>query len=864
MTTTSTEVIRGSSSSLAAKAPCVAATTANITLYGEQTVDGVACVTGNRVLVKIQTSSVDNGIYIVDTGTWSRAPDCNGANDIVKATFVVISGGTTNVNTSWGVSSANPITIGTSAITFVQNNTTLAGVSAYMQTLLPATTAAAARALLFSQRQPCVTMIRTANSTNDTVTSAAWKVYDETGAEVSTAGTTTEGLQEAINYAAQYGYDLEVFGGGIKAAHWGVPYGGALGNNPFTTTFNSATVSVSHAAHGKTTGDKITFNGLSGAINNIPTSEFAAEHALTFVNANSYTVAMTTLANATGSGGGANCRWQDSGQDVAIISCSTGITIPPIQGVMWKIHATINFGGASTEAIVFDSVMSSTVEFYDQIVCSGTYTGGVVFRPTNELPQDPNGPVVGSSRFVITSVVVLNAGCSCVYMDTTNGDIADNEFRLIETNGGYIGVFVNMAATHGYRGNICCLVGAHDHAGSSVAVGSSITGAANTVGNQWMLTCHPAAGAVGVSSYGIGDIYNVTIDSTSGVPLQGIRLEASATGNIFVVSTNTATTPFVDGATVKDNVYISGGAVASGAATYTLGANFVETRAAGAAAAGAVNNRSYVTTFTGDAGGTSDVRSFQHTITGSGANAVAAESAARLVANWNGSVTLNSLQGTKAIIAVNSTGSATNAIGFSSRTDLVSSGNVTNAYGLNVEAPTLSSSGVISNNVGVTVSNIGHATLVTNAISFRATATTAAATLTAAFQGSNAAGATRYNLYMDGLAQNYLNGPLQTTKYFRAAAPRTITAATDSPSDVDTDLICNRAGTVTLTLPAAASYAGRELYVRTITANTVVSAASDVVPLAGGAAATAILPGTAGRWARLVSDGTSWQIMAAA
>lgn len=76
--------------------------------------------------------------------------------------------------------------------------------------------------------------------------------------------------------------------------------------------------------------------------------------------------------------------------------------------------------------------------------------------------------------------------------------------------------------------------------------------------------------------------------------------------------------------------------------------------------------------------------------------------------------------------------------------------------------------------------------------------------------------------------------------------------------------LLTRAGTVTLTLPSAATYSGRIIRVRTITANTVVSAGPDVVPLVGGSASTAILAATAGKWADLQSDGTNWQIMAAA
>lgn len=74
---------------------------------------------------------------------------------------------------------------------------------------------------------------------------------------------------------------------------------------------------------------------------------------------------------------------------------------------------------------------------------------------------------------------------------------------------------------------------------------------------------------------------------------------------------------------------------------------------------------------------------------------------------------------------------------------------------------------------------------------------------------------------------------------------------------------CNGGATITVTLPSAASFPGREVMLKTIAAFTVVSASSNVLPLAGGAAGTAILAATAGKYATLVSDGTNWVIMAA-
>lgn len=91
-----------------------------------------------------------------------------------------------------------------------------------------------------------------------------------------------------------------------------------------------------------------------------------------------------------------------------------------------------------------------------------------------------------------------------------------------------------------------------------------------------------------------------------------------------------------------------------------------------------------------------------------------------------------------------------------------------------------------------------------------------------------------------------------------------VTASTYTLTSADKVLTVNFAGTCTLTLPTASSNKGREVRVRTITANTVVSNATNAVPLAGGAAGTAILAATAGKWALLVSDGTNWQIQSAA
>ena len=97
-----------------------------------------------------------------------------------------------------------------------------------------------------------------------------------------------------------------------------------------------------------------------------------------------------------------------------------------------------------------------------------------------------------------------------------------------------------------------------------------------------------------------------------------------------------------------------------------------------------------------------------------------------------------------------------------------------------------------------------------------------------------------------------------------ASAPVTKTA-NFSVVDGETWLINNKSGsTCTVTLPAAASYTGRQLVFKNMQAQTLVSASSNVVPLDSTSAGTAILLDVVGNWATMVSDGTNWVIMQAA
>lgn len=112
-----TDRLNGLTGSVAIKVPVKVATTANITLSGAQTIDGVAVVADDRVLVKDQTDATENGIYDVSSSAWTRAADWDGTNDIVQGTNVYVQQGTLASGAYFKVSTADPITIGTTEVT---------------------------------------------------------------------------------------------------------------------------------------------------------------------------------------------------------------------------------------------------------------------------------------------------------------------------------------------------------------------------------------------------------------------------------------------------------------------------------------------------------------------------------------------------------------------------------------------------------------------------------------------------------------------------------------------------------------------------------------------------------------------------
>ena len=214
MVSPSTDRRFGLTAGVAIKAPCQLATTVNITLSGEQSIDGTT-TDDSRVLAKDQTDLTENGIYRSDDGDWAREPDANGNRDLVFGTLVYVNGGSANASTNWVFTSDDP-EIGTDDIGIALNTSFPVAVSNTTDYELGSQAAAASHTGIITGH-----VIRT-NYLDGNRTA-------ESGSQAAFTGTTTPGKAgQWFGVAADgFGYDVDgkqfEYGGNIlKVEAFGV------------------------------------------------------------------------------------------------------------------------------------------------------------------------------------------------------------------------------------------------------------------------------------------------------------------------------------------------------------------------------------------------------------------------------------------------------------------------------------------------------------------------------------------------------------------------------------------------------------------------------------------------------------------
>ena len=291
---------------LGPKQACQVGTTTNITLVGLQTIDGYTTLDGDRVLVKNQTLSQFNGIYIASTTTWTRAVDLDVWSEVPGAYTVILNGG--QADQGWVCTATAAGTINVTAMPWVQfsgSATYYAGTGLSLSSNTFSITNTGVTALTYGSAS-AVPVI--AVNAQGQITSATTTTIAITNSQVSGLGTMS----------TQNANSVAITGGSINGTTIGVSTAAAITGTTITanTSFSGSGSGLTGTATGLSIGgnaatatsatsagsvtNSVTFN--NGGSGGASGSTFNGASALT-VSYNTVGAPSTTGTNASGTWG---------------------------------------------------------------------------------------------------------------------------------------------------------------------------------------------------------------------------------------------------------------------------------------------------------------------------------------------------------------------------------------------------------------------------------------------------------------------------------------------------------------------------------------------------------------------------------
>lgn len=416
------------------KTAVMVATTGNITLSGEQTIDGVL-TSSSRVLVKNQSAPAQNGIYVSASGAWTRSVDANTWNELISA-FTFVQDGTTQADTGWVCTINAGGTLGTTPVTWTQfsgagtytagTGLTLTGTqfSITNTAVTAGTYGTDARNLTLSVNaqgqitnifdQPISIAASQINSAipnsglaNSSITIGSTSI--SLGGSITTlAGTSISGATNTLsnipnsaltNSSVTIGSSSVSLGGTVTTLS-GVSMSGS--SNTFTNIPNAAL-----------TNSSITINGSSVSLGGSVTVTATASNALTIgtgLSGSSYngstpvTVAIANTAVSAGSYGSASAvptfTVNAQGQLTAASNTTIAITNTQVSGL--GTMSTQNSNSVSITGGSLSGVGVSATSFSASQDSSFTSTGALLIS-SGTTAQQPVSPAVGMLRYNTTT-----------------------------------------------------------------------------------------------------------------------------------------------------------------------------------------------------------------------------------------------------------------------------------------------------------------------------------------------------------------------------------------------------------------------------------------------------------------------------
>jgi len=399
---------------LGPKAACQVGTTANITLSGLQTIDSYTTLSGDRVLVKNQGTSSENGIYVASASAWTRATDMDVWSEVSGAYTVVLNGG--QANTGWVCTASKTGTIDVTAMPWVQ----FSGSGTYS-----AGTGLTLTGNTFSITNTGVTAASygSASKTLTATVNAQGQLTSLSASDIAIVNTQVSGLG---TMSTQNASSVTITGGAIDGTTVGATT---------ATTVRGTTITATTQFSGAGTGLTGTASGLSIGGN--------ANTATTATTANSATTATTATNLANGAAG--SIPYQTASSTTAMLSAASNgqvLTLSsglpswatPSGGTVTSVSGTGTVSGISLSGTVTTSgnlTLGGTLDLSSPPVIGGTtpntITGSTINANTKVVSPDYYAQsILGGNLRTYTGTSLLNWDGGGSGNVTVNGGLLAN------------------------------------------------------------------------------------------------------------------------------------------------------------------------------------------------------------------------------------------------------------------------------------------------------------------------------------------------------------------------------------------------------------------------------------------------------
>ena len=548
---------------LSPKAAVKCATLNNITLSGLQTIDGYTTLAGNRVLVKNQSTSSENGIYNASASAWTRAVDMDVWAEVPGAYTVVLNG--SQADTGWVCTASDTGTIGVTAMPWVQ----FSGSATYF-----AGTGLTLSANTFSITNTGVTATTygSASAVPVIAVNAQGQITSATTTSIAISNTQVSGLG---TMSTQNANNVSITGGSIT----GTPISGS--------TVGGTTITASTQFSGPGTGLTGTATSLSIG-GNAATATFAT-------SAGSASTATTATTATNIAGGAANSiPYQSAASTTTFLASGTGV-LQSNSGLSWTTSPSLS--GANFSSIPNSALTNSSITIGSTNIALGatasTLTSVTMATPTissYETYTATSAPSYNAGRLWYDSTVNALA----YYNDVTNNTLHIGEeiqLKVYNNTGSTINIGQPVYVTSTSSG--------YTYPNVALAIANSLTtgnviGLANQnipTGTAGYVTTIGLIQGLNTGSYTVGDtlylspysagFYQNTIPPTGyAIKIGIVSYVNSSTGAIYVNKSNLSIqasniigqVSLSNGGTNANLTAVAGGVVYSGASALAISA----------------------------------------------------------------------------------------------------------------------------------------------------------------------------------------------------------------------------------------------------------------------------------------------------